>query len=177
MSSDAARAGMKEAAMTSTAQHPPRDFRVLVLIAFAVVLVVNGTLIGWGWWLAVQQPSVSITGVSEPTNTVFCPGETITYQFTLSVTRAGLVDVATSILSAESKRPSYVRLQQFVFDEPTEFVLVRHFVIPATFTDPATGMEVPWQPGKYVHRTIANIEGRSTGADILEVPFVIKEGC
>lgn len=165
------------ARMTSIVQHPPRDFRMMLLMAFAVVLVVNGALIGWGWWLREQQAVVEIIDFKEPYLSVLCPGQTMTYQFTLSVTEAGLVDVATSILSAASKRPSYVRLQQFIFDEPTEFVLVRHFVIPPTFTDPETGTEVPWQPGKYVQRTIANIEGYSRGASILEVPFEIKPDC
>lgn len=164
--------------MTSTVQHPPRDFRAFILIAFAVVLFVNGTLIGWGYWLRAQQGYVTLSDpVVENTSTALCPGSVLDYTFVLGVSRPAHIELKTSVQKLTAgARISYARLQEFEFTEPTTLEVTRHWVVPPSYSEPVSGQEVPWAPGNYEQITVANVLGRSEVSEI-RVPFSIKSSC
>ncbi len=163
--------------MTNMANHAyPKYMSAIIFLALFVGLV-NASAFGYALYRANSAATVDLSGFNPPTDTDVCPGDTLNYSFTLSVSRDAVVDVSTSIQPLISIRPSYTRLQQFDFDKETSFELVRHYVIPPTYTDPASGVEVKWQPGKYVQRTIVYVNGRSEGEDELEVPFTILPDC
>lgn len=164
--------------MTSTAQHPPRDFRMLVLIAFVVVLVVNSALIGWGYWLREQQPTAEMSEpVIENQSTALCPNDTLEYSFRLAVSKPAHVELKTSVQKLTlGARISYARFQEFEFSEPTTLEIGRKWVVPSFYTEPVSGQDVPWEPGNYEQITVANVVGRSEVSEI-KVPFEIKPNC
>lgn len=164
--------------MTTTVEHPPRDFRTMLLMAFAVVFVVNGALIGWGYWLREQQGTTEMSEpVIENASTALCPGETLDYKFVLGVSRAAHIELKTSeqrLLAGE--RISFARLQEFTFTEPTTLEFVRHWVVPSYYRQPVTGQDAPWEPGHYQQITIANVVGRSEISEV-KVGFSIRDNC
>lgn len=157
--------------------HPPRDYRAIIIIALAVALAVNGAVIGWAYWVAAQRADVSLSVPQLEGETNLCPGETLNYRFTLSVSKAASVDLYTSVERiAPNDRVSYTRLQQFEFDKATDLEIIRHWILPPTYQDPTTGTEVEWLPGDYIQRTTANVLGRSEPSAI-EVPFSVRITC
>lgn len=155
----------------------PRDYRAIVIIALAVALAVNGAVIGWALWVAGQRADVSLSVPQLEGVTDLCPGETLNYRFTLSVSKEASVDLYTSVQRIEpSDRVSYTRLQQFEFDKPTDLEVIRHWILPPTYQDPTSGTEVEWVPGDYIQRTTANVLGRSEPSAI-EVPFSVRLSC
>lgn len=163
--------------MTDILNRHANRYAAPIVVLTSLVLLVNALIFAWVIYIANTIPEVKLTNFQPPTEVNLCPGEKLNYSFTLSVSRDALIDVSTSVQPVSSGRPSYVRLQQFSFDRATSFELVRHWVVPPTYTDPASGQEVPWQAGKYIQRTIAYVNGRSSGADELEVPFTIRDVC
>lgn len=164
--------------MTSTAPHPPRDFRMTVLIVFAVVFLVNGLLIGWGFWLREQQPTVEL---SEPEisnlSTALCPGDTLSYKFRLATSQPAHVELKTSeqrLMVGE--RISFARVQEFTFLEASTLEVGRNWIVPSQYRQPVTGQDAPWMPGKYEQITVANVVGDSDVSEI-KVPFQIKDSC
>lgn len=152
-------------------------YTIPLIALTALVLILNALVFGWLFWRQTTWVTVEIKNFRAPAETSLCPGDILHYSFAIDVSGAALVDVSTSVQPLISIRPSYVRLQQFDFSGPVSFELVRHWVVPPTYTDPASGAEVPWQPGKYVQRTLAYVNGRSENEAELEVPFIIKADC
>lgn len=162
--------------VTSSSKHP-QDYRAIIIIAVLVALAINGAVIGWAFWLAAQRADVTLSEPLLEGLTALCPGETLDYRYTLSVSKAASIDLHTSVERVVPyDRVSYTRLQQFEFDEEAKLEIIRHWILPSTYLDPASGTEVAWEPGEYVQRTSANIVGRSEVSSI-KVPFTIREGC
>lgn len=162
--------------MARTVEHP-RDYRALVIIAILVTLTINAAVVGWAMWLGSQRADVELSEPLLAGNTSLCPGETLDYRFTLTVSKPAAVDLYTSVERVQPfDRVSYTRLQQFSFDEESKLEIIRHWILPPTYLDPVSGAEVPWQPGEYVQRTSASILGRSEASRI-EVLFTVREDC
>jgi hypothetical protein len=156
----------------------PRDYRTIAIIAFLVALSVNGAVIGWAFWLAAQRPDVGLSKPVVSSQTELCPGETLDYRFNLSVSKAASVDLYTSVeRTVPTDRVSYTRLQQFTFNSATDLAITRNWVLPPTYLDPVSGMEIGWQPGEYVQRTSATIVGGRDDPVVIEVPFEVRLGC
>lgn len=155
----------------------PRDLRFFVLIAFIVVFVVNGALIGWGYYLAEQRPTVLLTGLQIEGSTDLCPGDRLSFRFTLTVTKPASIDLYTTVEHVSAgDNVSYTRLQRFELDKATEIEISRQWVLTPTYSDPATGNEIPWLPGSYIQRTSASVVGRSELSTV-DVPFEIRSDC
>lgn len=165
--------------MTSRlSEHPPRDFRMWILITSTVVMLANAAVIGWAFYLGSQIPGVEIVNMQKPTVTDVCPGQTLDYSFTLAVSKPGIIQLVTSVQRINPPdRATDARFQEFIFKEPTNFAVGRHWVVPPFYHDPSKDLQVPWIPGDYIQRTIASAAGRSLGESIIEVPFSIREGC
>lgn len=164
--------------MTSRESHP-RDYRPIVIIAVAAAFVVNGLVVGLLYWLSTQRAQVELTEPILKGPIELCPGGTLDYDFTLRVSKAASIDLYTSVERTQPHdRVSYTRLQQFRFDGPTELGIERHWVMPPTYTDPVTGLEVNWLSGEYVQRTTAVVIGsREDDPPEISVPFTVTVGC
>lgn len=163
--------------LVMTKDHPT-DYRTMLLMAFIVVIVVNGLLIGWGWWLREQQPTAVLSElVVESRSTAVCPGDTLEYSFVLTVSRPAHVELKTSEQRlSRGERISFARLQEFTFVESTTLEIGRKWVVPKFYRQPLTGQDVPWEPGGYEQITDANVTGRSEISQI-KVPFSIRSDC
>lgn len=151
---------------------------MLLLIAFGIVLLVNSTLIGWGWFLAATRATVELSEpVLESRSNALCPGETLDYRFVIGVSKAAHIELKTSERGMDPEaRNRYVRLQELKFVESTTLEMVRHWNVPSQYVEPLTGQEVPWEPGRYEQITVANVVGRSEIAEI-RVAFSIRDNC
>lgn len=154
------------------------NYTPMIIIAALVALAINGALVGWAFWYSAQQPHVTLSKPAIDGNTELCPGDTLNYSFTLAVTKKASVDLYTTVDRASSKdHVSYTRLQQFDFDDQTDLEIKRHWQLPPTYRDPASGIQITWTPGPYIQRTTASVaNGRDEPAKI-EVPFVVKTSC
>lgn len=157
--------------------HPPRDYRWVLVVGTIIVLLVNVVILAWGIYAATHRPRVELSGLEMQGPTDVCPGETLDYKFNMVVSNAALVELKTSVQRLDGvSRISYARLQEFEFEEAGNLIFIRHWVVPPTYTDPVSGTEVPWEPGDYEQRTIANVSGRSQLSEI-DVGFTIRDNC
>ncbi len=159
-------------------EHAPTNYTPIIIIAGLIALAINGALVGWAFWYAAQQPHVSLSKPHIEDNVTLCPGDTLDYGFTLSVTKAADVDLYTTVDRAlPPDHVSYTRLQQFNFDSQTDLEINRHWQLPPTYLDPVSGTQVAWLPGSYVQITRATVANGRDEAAHIEVPFVVKTDC
>lgn len=161
----------------ATSKHPI-DYRPFVLIAFLVALAVNGALISWALWLNAQRPQVELSEPIVEGNTALCPGDTLDYRFTLSVSKKADVDLNTSVEATSAQNTaSYTRFQRYTFDTQINLEIGRRWTLPPTYLDPVTGKQIAWQPGLYVQKTSADVIGGRDAPAKIEVPFEINASC
>lgn len=160
--------------------HPRRwSYTTWLMAAILLILLIQSGVWLWFYIQIKKLPTVELSAVTLLARTDLCPGDTLDYQFTVAVTRPGVVDLHTSVLRRgdSENNTGYVRLQQFIMSNPTDMVIVRHWVVPPSYTDPETGLEVRWEPGLYAQRTTAVVSGRSHGRSTIEVQFSIRYDC
>jgi hypothetical protein len=156
----------------------PRDYRPIVLIAFAVALIVNGAVIGWAFWYGAQRPDVELTLLRVEDDTALCPGDTLDYEFVISVSKAASINLYTSEGNVSPHGVfSFTRLQQFDFDGKVDLKIVRNWTLESTYMDAIAGKEMPWLPGKYTQHTSAAVVGGRNSPSSINVPFSIKPKC
>lgn len=179
---ETARNGVQEIAETHARgqAESSRHIRIaswFLILAAVSTLALNASVFGWAIYRASTMPTVVLSQPVIAGPTALCPGETLDYSFIMSVSRAALVELKTSVQRLEpGTRISYARLQEFDFDEATDMNFVRHWVVPNGYADPVTGQEITWPPGDYAQITIANVAGRGDTSEI-QVGFSIREDC
>lgn len=157
---------------------------------FAVVGVLGVPLITLGllWGLATLigprpgVPSESILTVSPlmskgPTD--LCPGEPLDFEFTMDVTGEGVFDLDASTwkLVPPPETVIFSESERFVVAEPISYLVVRRWVVPSSYIDPATNRETDWEPGQYERQIFVTAVGRDTEPSIQVLPFEIRAGC
>jgi hypothetical protein len=157
-------------------QHP-RDYRIVLVIAFLVAIAVNGTVIGWAFWLAAQQPKVMLSEGVIDGSAAICPGEGLDYRLTMDVSKATPVNLYVSIDGPKKINDVvFSNFQQLNFDRPIHLEITRHWVMPPSYIDPATGWDTVWWPGDYTQRVTASIPGRQLSS-ALSMPFRVRFNC
>ena len=162
-------------------EHPPRDYRAMIIIAVVVVFVVNGGLVGWGYWLSVHAGRVQLSGLKVIGLTALCPGELLVYDYLMHVTRPATINLNTTIERVEPALKdinpvTFTSSQQFSVYSETTMKLRRNVYFGETYTDPATGKDSQWLPGEYQQRTTASVIGRSEFSEIV-VSFSVRQDC
>lgn len=163
--------------MTTRVGHQTRPLFWVILVGLIVILA-NGVVFAYILYFQNMVAVITLDNLILPPNIVVCPGDTINYSYQLHVSKRANVNVATSVEPAGSAYHTFTPQQQFIFDGPVDFTRVLHYKVPPSFVNPLTGDSQMWQPGKYVQRVHANIEGMTTATELL-VPFEIMplEGC
>lgn len=155
-----------------------RDYRVVVLIAFLAAITVNGLVIAWAFWYDAQRPGVELTLLSVENDTALCPGDTLDYDFVISVSKAASINLSTSEGNSEPNGIfSSTRLQQFDFDGKTDLRIPREWTLMPTYMDAVAGREREWPPGGYIQRTSATVVGGRASPSSIDVPFSVRADC
>lgn len=154
------------------------DYRSWLLIALTVWAVISGGLTGYAMYLAAQRPTARIVDVQLLGSSILCPGDMLSYQFTLAVSHPAPVDIYTSeVRVASDEHVSDTRLQHLDFaTAPVTIRITRHWILPPVYADPINGLGVPWLPGDYVQRVSTGVVGR-TELDSVNIPFHVASTC
>lgn len=157
-------------------------------IAFLGVIGVPLITLGLLWGLATLIgprpgiPSESILTVSPlmakgPTD--LCPGEPLDFEFTMDVRGEGVFDLDASTwkLVPPPETVIFSESERFVVAEPITYLVMRRWVVPSNYIDPATNRATEWQSGQYERQIFVTAVGRDTEPSIQVLPFTIRNNC
>lgn len=162
-----------------------RYFWLFVLVGLIGVPVVTLAL-AWGLSALVGPragvPSESILTVSPlmakgPTE--LCPGEPLDFEFTMDVKGEGVFDLDASTwkLVPPPETVIFSESERFVVAEPITYLVIRRWVVPSNYIDPATNRATAWESGKYERQIFVTAVGRDTEPSIQVLPFTIRDDC
>lgn len=128
---------------------------------------------------SVSAESVLIVSeivVAGPTD--LCPGESLDFYFEMDVLEPGAFSLKMATWREDPPATIiFSELDEFPVAEVREFRVVRSYVIPGTYKDPATNEQVAWQPGQYARHVYVNAVGRNTLPSIQKLSFSIRADC
>lgn len=118
--------------------------------------------------------SVRVTGPTE-----LCPGDTLDFEFDVSVEEVGTYNLWMSTWKVDPPPSTIIfsEFQPFVIGSPRHFLIPRKWKVPTNYVDPADSTEKPLLPGAYTRDISVTAEGRNTRNDPLLIAFNIKKDC
>jgi hypothetical protein len=117
---------------------------------------------------------VEVTGPIE-----LCPGETLDFEFDVTVLETGTYNLWMSTWKVEPPPSTIIfsEIQPFVIGSTRTFPIMRKWRVPTTYRDPADSEEKPMISGEYIRDISVTAEGRNTANDPLQILFRIRRDC
>lgn len=108
-----------------------------------------------------------------------CPGETLDFEFDVTVKETGTYNLWMSTWKTEPPPSTIIfsEVQPFVIGSERSFPVTRKWLVPTIYEDPADSERKPMIPGTYIRDISVTAEGRNTSNRPLQVVFRIREGC
>ena len=146
-----------------------------------VVLLLLVSSFAWTWFAfapaPLSPPQMTIDGVESQTGG-FCPGDVLTYTYTVTIARPGVYIFDASVWSIEPHRiVIFNDLLRMTAARATAIHIVRNWPIPADIYDTLTDSSVAWRPGEYERHIAITSSGRDTLPSIATIPFIIRQDC
>lgn len=154
--------------------------KISEIILYAGLAFIVGSMI-FLWFLInrrVNQLNELVISVDHvtPIHTIdLCPGEAVSYRYTLHSNTNGVIEVDAAIWRVEPPQTVIYSLPgRMILDGPTDITVTEDWNIPLA---PITRQVSDMSPGKYERRlAFRNLYQTETPAQ-LKIPFTIREGC
>lgn len=155
-----------------------RSYQRNMLLLLLLTLLVS---LGWLFFMfypTPEQGALMTIGPVQMDKGEYCPGETMTYTYTVDVREMGvyMFDVAVWRVTP----PSIVvfnESRRVVAARPEAWRIVREWRIPEEYYNPRTDTLVEWQPGQYERHMAVTPSGRNALPSTGIIPFTIRGGC
>lgn len=146
-----------------------------------IALILLGPVLTWFTFLYPQAgQSVFVLSPVEVTGlTALCPGETLDFNFNVTVLEVGTYNLWMSTWKTEPPPSTIIfsEIQPFVIGSVRSFPIVRKWKVPETYVDPADSADKPMISGEYIRDISVTAEGRNTSNEPLQIPFTIRKDC
>jgi hypothetical protein len=165
-------------AVTDGADEMRRLYR---LSLFSIIAL--GTLVSLAWaWAALTPVPLSVPkmviGTVEMGHTVLCPGDMLTYTYTVDILEPGVYIFDFSVWRVDDPHVMEWSTPLRVVSQKSGVVEVtRNWTLPAGVYNQLENRTEPWKPGQYERHIGLTASGRDMQPSMVVIPFEIKGDC
>lgn len=155
------------------------DHPINVIIIGAVAFgMANCVVFLWLQWFSLMAPAVVLSTPKVIGTSELCPGDLLSYSFSIDTTRTTQVEITVYARSDFINRRSGL-VDQVIYQIEGDSLLnvTRVWMVPPYWGNPENPNPEKWQPGPYHLEILANVTGQSPRGEPLTVPFTISRSC